>query len=133
MTNENSPAYTDTETMSAPPSRKRGRKAGEIATLHLDESASEAFAAAQENTEAPQPTGVRLADCAQKLQQAYDVWADNMEGEASTRDLSAALHGLRRITSRIEIEMAAMAAPDPDDEPLRPIPAPVHRAARQLM
>ncbi|HAU28854.1 MAG TPA: hypothetical protein DCW68_01930 [Rhodospirillaceae bacterium] len=131
MTKENSPAHNDPLAM--PEISLQEANPSSVSVLHL-ESASKAFAAAQENTDPVlQDTATRLSLSTQNLMQSYDAWAENMENMENMRSLSDAMRNLRRVTSRIEIEMAAMAVAEPDEDAMRPIPVPLHRAARQLM
>ncbi len=69
----------------------------------------------------------RLRETARGCLVAYRGWRQ-AAGETSTQALNDAVHELRKVLARIEIDMSASRREEPG---LRPIPVPAHRAARQ--
>ena len=69
----------------------------------------------------------RLRETARGCLVAYRGWRQ-AAGEASTQSLNDAVHELRKVLARIEIDMSASRR---EEQGLRPIPVPAHRAARQ--
>ncbi len=47
----------------------------------------------------------RLKDCSEKALEAYDAWQDKKEAE-HREELQEAIHELRKVASRVEIEIA---------------------------
>ena len=92
-------------------------------------------AAATGETGAPRPgqpppvdaVEARLRETARGCLVAYRGWRQ-ATGEASTQSLNDAVHELRKVLARIEIDMSASRR---EEQGLRPIPVPAHRAARQ--
>ncbi|MEI6986679.1 MAG: hypothetical protein WCK65_11165 [Rhodospirillaceae bacterium] len=68
----------------------------------------------------------RLRETARGCLVAYRGWR-LASGEASILSLNDAVHNLRKVLARIEIDMSANRRDEPS---LRPIPIPQHRAAR---
>ncbi len=64
----------------------------------------------------------RLRETADRCIRFYESWNSGNDGES---ELTDALHDLRRVLARIEIELAASHA---DESAQRPIPIPLHRA-----
>lgn len=81
----------------------------------------------------PEPTppldGVeaRLRETARGCLSAYRSWRQT-PGETSIQSLSEAVHELRKALARVEIDMSASRR---DEQAIRPIPIPAHRAARR--
>ena len=81
----------------------------------------------------PEPTppldGVeaRLRETARGCLSAYRSWRQT-PGETSIQALSEAVHELRKALARVEIDMSASRR---DEQAIRPIPIPAHRAARR--
>ncbi|MEI6560234.1 MAG: hypothetical protein WCO00_17690 [Rhodospirillaceae bacterium] len=69
----------------------------------------------------------RLRETARSCLVAYRGWRQ-MPGETSIQGLNDAVHELRKVLARIEIDLSASRREEPG---LRPIPVPSHRAARQ--
>ena len=91
--------------------------------------------AATSETPAPRPgqpppvdaVEARLRETARTCLVSYRGWK-LAPGETSTQALNDAVHELRKVLARIEIDMSACRR---EDQGLRPIPVPAHRAARQ--
>lgn len=81
----------------------------------------------------PEPTPpldaveARLRETARGCLSAYRSWRQT-PGEASIQSLSEAVHELRKALARVEIDMSASRR---DEQAIRPIPIPAHRAARR--
>lgn len=81
----------------------------------------------------PEPTPpldaveARLRETARGCLSAYRSWRQT-PGEASIQSLSDAVHELRKALARVEIDMSASRR---DEQAIRPIPIPAHRAARR--
>jgi transposase-like protein len=69
----------------------------------------------------------RLRDTARACLLAYRGWRQQ-PGEATIQSLSETVHELRKALARIEIDMSATRR---EEQALRPIPIPAHRAARR--
>ena len=69
----------------------------------------------------------RLREAARGCLVAYRGWRQ-AHGESATQTLNDAVHELRKVLARIEIDMSASRREEPG---MRPIPVPAHRAARQ--
>ncbi|WP_448189794.1 hypothetical protein [Azospirillum sp. sgz301742] len=91
-------------------------------------------------TPAPRPAGARpeptppvdevearLRETARGCLAAYRTWRQQ-PGTGSVQSLSDAVHDLRKVLARIEIDMSASRR---DEQVARPIPIPAHRAARR--
>lgn len=81
----------------------------------------------------PEPTPpvdaveARLRETARGCLSAYRSWRQS-PGETSIQGLSDAVHELRKALARVEIDMSAGRR---DEQAIRPIPIPAHRAARR--
>lgn len=81
----------------------------------------------------PEPTPpldaveARLRETARGCLSAYRSWRQT-PGEVSIQSLSEAVHELRKALARVEIDMSASRR---DEQAIRPIPIPAHRAARR--
>lgn len=81
----------------------------------------------------PEPTPpvdaveARLRETARGCLSAYRNWKQT-PGESSIQALSDAVHDLRKALARIEIDMSASRR---EEQAIRPIPIPAHRAARR--
>lgn len=97
-------------------------------------------AAAETPAAAPRPAGARpeptppvdevearLRETARGCLAAYRTWRQQ-PGTGSVQSLSDAVHDLRKVLARIEIDMSASRR---DEQVARPIPIPAHRAARR--
>ena len=69
----------------------------------------------------------RLRETARGCLAAYRTWRQQ-PGQSSIQSLSDAVHDLRKVLARIEIDMSASRR---DEQVARPIPIPAHRAARR--
>lgn len=69
----------------------------------------------------------RLRETAKACLGAYRTWRQQ-PGEGSIQTLSDAVHELRKALARIEIDMSASRK---EEQAIRPIPIPAHRAARR--
>lgn len=74
-----------------------------------------------------QDTGSRLRASAETCIAAFEKWQDNRKDLAVRETLAEAIHEMRKVTSRIEIEMAVS---ERDAVSSRPLPIPPHRASR---
>ncbi|MEA1676044.1 hypothetical protein [Nitrospirillum sp. BR 11163] len=84
-------------------------------------------AARLEAAEAPtEPADQRMTVAAQRSAEAYTAWKANPEG--GMQGLTDALHELRKVIARMEIEMSASRK---EEHAARPIPIPYHRAQRR--
>lgn len=72
-------------------------------------------------------TGERLKEQTARTLKAYQSWAGNKKEMTALEEIQDSLHDLRKVLSRIEIEMAAS---ERDEMAQRPIPIPPHRAQR---
>ncbi|NYZ11692.1 hypothetical protein HL658_03955 [Azospirillum sp. RWY-5-1] len=90
-------------------------------------------AAAGRSAARPEPTPpvdaveARLRETARGCLSAYRTWRQT-PGESSIQSLSDAVHELRKALARIEIDMSASRR---EEQAIRPIPIPAHRAARR--
>lgn len=66
----------------------------------------------------------RLKTTSEDCLKAYEAWSDDERGVATTGPLQDALHELRKVTARLEIELAVSER----DENGKPMPLPMHRA-----
>jgi hypothetical protein len=71
-------------------------------------------------------TKQRLQESAQNCYKAYEEWISN-RGTTQQEALQEALHELRKVTCRLEIDLAIN---DRQDSSSRPLPIPQHRSAR---
>ena len=69
----------------------------------------------------------RLRETADRCVKAYDVWSKAKRNAAAREELMDAIHELRKVGSRIEIELAVS---DRDEMTSHQIPIPPHRASR---
>ncbi|WP_049974542.1 hypothetical protein [Azospirillum sp. B4] len=84
-------------------------------------------AARLEAAETPtEPADQRMTVAAQRSAEAYTAWKANPE--AGMQGLTDALHELRKVIARMEIEMSASRK---EEHAARPIPIPYHRAQRR--
>ncbi|MEA1651103.1 hypothetical protein UAJ10_19020 [Nitrospirillum sp. BR 11164] len=84
-------------------------------------------AARLEAAETPtEPADQRMTAAAQRSAEAYTAWKANPEG--GMQGLTDALHELRKVIARMEIEMSASRK---EEHAARPIPIPYHRAQRR--
>lgn len=89
--------------------------------------------AAQPGGPRPEPTPpldaveARLRETARGCLAAYRGWRQT-PGESSIQTLSDAVHELRKALARVEIDMSASRR---DEQAIRPIPIPAHRASRR--
>lgn len=70
----------------------------------------------------------RLKDTSEECSKALDSWNSNKKDIKTREELRDAVHDLRKVASRIEIEMAAS---ERDEMAQKPIPIPAHRDARR--
>lgn len=59
---------------------------------------------------------------------SYDAWRKNPKGSDMRENLMEAVHELRKVAARLEIEIAIS---ERDEMAARPIPIPPHRASRK--
>lgn len=69
----------------------------------------------------------RLRDAADNCIKSYEAWAQGKKDVGAREALQEAVHELRKVSARLEIEVAAS---ERDDITQRHIPIPPHRAAR---
>lgn len=69
----------------------------------------------------------RLRDTADECIRRYEVWAKNRHDSATRENMQEAIHELRKVASRLEVELAIS---EREELAQRPIPIPPHRAAR---
>jgi hypothetical protein len=72
-------------------------------------------------------TQQRLKDAAEACIKAYDVWGGSKKNAEARERLQEAVHELRKVAARLEIEMASS---ERDEMTQRPIAVPPHRASR---
>ena len=106
--------------MQTPAAEAPARRAG-VMTLDRDAGTKPESDKATSQTA---DTQQRLAEAVQQCISCYAQWRSSPDGEA---DLTNALHEMRRVLARIEIELAASHG---DENSHRPIPIPMHRAYR---
>ena len=68
----------------------------------------------------------RLEDTSKACIAAFDSWAQDKKKSQSREALQEAIHELRKVSSRLEIELAISER----DDSQKPIPIPTHRASR---
>jgi hypothetical protein len=69
----------------------------------------------------------RLRDAADNCVKSYEAWAQGKKDVGARESLQEAVHELRKVSARLEIEVAAS---ERDDITQRHIPIPSHRASR---
>jgi hypothetical protein len=69
----------------------------------------------------------RLKETTQACKDAYQHWGADKYDASKREELQEAVHELRKVASRLEIEMAVA---ERDEKNKQPIPHPSHRAAR---
>lgn len=69
----------------------------------------------------------RLKDTAEATILAYEVWGKSKKNAEARERLQEAVHELRKVAARLEIEVAVS---ERDEMTQRPIPVPPHRASR---
>jgi hypothetical protein len=72
-------------------------------------------------------TQTRLKESAEACITAYDVWGSSKKNAEARERLQEAVHELRKVAARLEIEMASS---ERDEMTQRPIAVPPHRASR---
>lgn len=70
----------------------------------------------------------RLKDTTDTCLATYNVWCQDKKATEPTAELKEAVHELRKVASRLEIEMAKN---EREELAQRPIPIPPHRAKRK--
>lgn len=73
-------------------------------------------------------TGQRLRNCAENCINAYEAWQGSRQNVAARESLQEAVHELRKVAAKLEIEVAIS---EREELTQRPIPIPPHRAARR--
>lgn len=68
----------------------------------------------------------RLQETSQNCLQAYDVWCEKKTSQTARESMLAAIHELRKVASRLEIDLAVS---ERNDMGSKPLPIPAHRAA----
>lgn len=71
--------------------------------------------------------GVRLRDTADRCIKAYEGWEKGKKDFAARESLMEAVHDLRKVSSRVEIEVAVS---ERDEVTAKPLAIPPHRAQR---
>lgn len=69
----------------------------------------------------------RLKECSEGCLSAYTNWCGNEKDHSKREALSDALHELRKVCARLEIEMAAS---EREEQKTAPLPIPPHKASR---
>ena len=72
-------------------------------------------------------TQQRLKDSAEACIKAYEVWGNSRKNAEAREQLQEAVHELRKVAARLEIEMASS---ERDEMTQRQIAIPPHRASR---
>jgi len=67
----------------------------------------------------------RLKETSQNCLEAYLVWDEKKQDQKAQEDLHAAIHELRKVSSRLEIELAVS---EREKITSKPIPIPAHRS-----
>ena len=65
----------------------------------------------------------RLKETSEECLKAYEVWSKSKKDQKAQEDLHEAIHELRRVSSRLEIELAVSERDQLANKPL-PIPVP---------
>lgn len=68
----------------------------------------------------------RLTDALKRCVTSYEAWQSRPKDVPTRQQLEEAVHELRKVTARIEIEMAVS---ERSDRSQKPIPIPAHRAS----
>lgn len=68
----------------------------------------------------------RLKETSEACVASYEKWAGNKKDGAKRESLQEAIHELRKVSSRLEIELAIS---ERDEAAMKKIPIPAHRAA----
>lgn len=71
----------------------------------------------------------RLGETAQKTLEAYDHWSQDKSDAKNRESLNEAVHELRKVASRVEIEMAVS---ERDEQSRNRIPIPPHRSKKPI-
>lgn len=71
--------------------------------------------------------GKRLRETSDRCIKAYEGWAKAKKDIGAREELLEAVHDLRKVSSRVEIEVAVS---ERDEMAQRPLPIPPHRAQR---
>lgn len=69
----------------------------------------------------------RLKNTSEECQKCYEVWSGNDKDDKAREALQDAIHELRKVASRLEIELAIS---ERDQLKQRPLPIPPHRDAK---
>ncbi len=69
----------------------------------------------------------RLKENSERTIKAYEAWVKSEKDGKSTEELQEAVHELRKVASRLEIEMAIS---ERAEMASRPLPVPPHRASK---
>lgn len=72
-------------------------------------------------------TQQRLKDSAEACIKAYGIWGASKKNAEAREQLQEAVHELRKVAARLEIEMASS---ERDEMTQRPLAVPPHRASR---
>lgn len=67
----------------------------------------------------------RLEETSKACFDAYSVWVDKKKDSKAQEELSSAIHELRKVSSRLEIELAIS---ERDQMTSKPLPIPSHRS-----
>ena len=67
----------------------------------------------------------RLQETSQNCSEAYGGWVDNKKDKKAQEELHSAIHELRKVSSRLEIELAVS---ERDQSASKPLPIPAHRS-----
>ncbi len=70
----------------------------------------------------------RLKETSQECLKAYEAWASKKQDKKTQEDLHNAIHELRRVSSRLEIELAVS---ERDQLASKPLPIPSHRSTHK--
>ncbi len=69
----------------------------------------------------------RLQDSTEKCVKSYEAWCKDKKNAEARETLQEAVHEVRKVASRLEIELVTS---DRDNAPQKPMPAPSHRNAK---
>ncbi len=67
----------------------------------------------------------RLQETSEACMKAYTQWVDKKKDSKAQEELGAAIHELRKVSSRLEIELAIS---ERDQVTSKPLPIPAHRS-----
>ncbi|MAM34771.1 MAG: hypothetical protein CMH28_06825 [Micavibrio sp.] len=70
----------------------------------------------------------RLKDTSENCLKTYEAWADSRKDQALRESLQEAVHELRKVTARLEIEIAVSERKETKQKPL---PIPPHRSSKR--